>query len=259
MSDPKAADDEPQNVYDDPRFFDGYSRLERYTRPFGDAYEHPAFLELLPPVAGVRALDLGCGAGHLTLQLAEAGAAEVIGVDLSERMLADARRLRSHPNVVYRREAMDDLDFPPDRFELVTSSLAFHYVADYADLLRRIGRWLLPGGHLVFSIEHPIILARAAEDGWIRDESGAPLRWTIDHYAEEGRREEHWFREGVRKYHRTVASLVNGVIGSGLVVERLVEPWPSDEQLDAHPEWIHERKRPVFLLVRAVKPAAAVG
>lgn len=235
MSDPKSADDEPQNIYDDARFFDGYSRLERYTRPFGTAYEHPAFLQRLPSIAGARVLDLGCGAGQLTLHLAEAGAAEVIGVDLSEWMLADAQRLRSHPTVTYRRVAMDDLEFPPDRFELVVSSLAFHYVADLADLLGRIGRWLRPGGHLVFSIEHPVFLARAADDGWIRDEHGSPLSWTIDRYAEEGRREQHWFREGVRKYHRTLAALLNGVIEAGLVHERLVEPWPSQEQLEAHP------------------------
>jgi len=255
MPDNDAADDEPQNIYDDPEFFEGYSRLERYDQSFGSAYEHPALLSLLPAVGGFRVLDLGCGAGQLTLHLAEAGAAEVVGIDLSERMLADAQRLRSHPNVTYRRAAMEDLDFPPDRFELVVSSLAFHYVAEYAELLRRIGHWLVPGGHLVFSIEHPIFLARS-DDGWIRDESGAGLRWTIDRYAEEGRREEHWFRDGVRKYHRTIASLVNGVMDAGLVLERLVEPSPSDEQLDVHPEWIDERKRPMFLLIRAAKPAA---
>lgn len=246
--------DEPQNVYDDPEFLAGYSELERFRQEWGAAYEHGEFTSLLSDAAALRVLDLGCGAGQLALHLAEAGAREVIGLDVSERMLEVARAHRGHPRITYLQQSIEGADFPPDRFDLVVSSLALHYVEDYGGLVRRIGAWLVSGGILVFSTEHPIFAARASDDGWVRDAHGEPQAWTIDQYGVEGAREHHWFREGVVKYHRTVSTLLNGLIDAGLVVERVVEPAPEDEMLRHHPEWTHERKRPTFLLVRARKP-----
>ena len=69
----------------------------------------------------------------------------------------------------------------------------------------------------------------------------------------EGLREEHWFRDGVQKYHRTLSSLLNGLIDAGLAIERVVEPVPDEQQIARHPEWIHERRRPFCLVVRARK------
>jgi SAM-dependent methyltransferase len=243
----------PQNVYDDPEFLAGYSQLERFGREWGAAYEHAAFTSLLPDIAGTRVLDLGCGTGQLSLHLAQAGAAEVVGVDVSEAMLAFARSERAHPRVSYVRESMESVTFPPGGFDLIVSSLALHYVDEYAGLASRIGTWLTSGGVLVLSTEHPIMTARASDDGWLRDRDGAPQSWTIDRYGVEGLREEHWFREGVQKFHRTVSTLLNGLIDAGLTIERVVEPMPDEATLRDHPEWIHELKRPIFLLVRARK------
>lgn len=244
----------PQNIYDDAQFFAGYAELERFGAEWTGAMEHRDFLGLLPDVSGLRVLDLGCGAGQLALHVAEAGAAEVIGVDISERMLGEAEADRGHPRVTYRREALEAAAFPPERFELVVSSLAFHYVEDYPELVRRIASWLTPGGILVFSTEHPIYTARDPSDGWVHDGDGAGTHWALDDYAEEGPREYRWFVDGVQKYHRTMATLVNGLIDAGLVVERLVEPIPSEDALRRHPDWVQERRRPTFLLIRARKP-----
>lgn len=243
----------PQNVYDDPEFFAGYAGLDRFGKAWGAAFEHASFTALLPSLTGVRALDLGCGAGQLALYLAEAGAAEVIGLDASERMLDVARAERSHPRVTYQRMPIEEASFPEGRFELVVSSLALHYVEDYPGLVRRIGTWLPSGGSLVFSTEHPIFLARATDDGWIRDAAGEPIGWAIDAYAEEGLRTETWFRDGVETYRRTMATLLNGIIDAGLTIERVVEAAPTEDQLRDYPDWIHERRRPIFLLIRAGK------
>ena len=253
-----AADRTPQNIYDDPDFFAGYSRLERFGSGWTKAYEYPDFMALLPDVAGRRVLDLGCGVGRLAHHLAECGASEVIGVDLSERMLELARAECSHPRVTYVRESIEQARYPPDRFDLVVSSLAFHYVEDYQGLIRRIAGWLVPGGTLVYSTEHPVYLTRASTEGWIRDAEGQPLHWAVDDYAEEGLREEHWIKEGVQKYHRTLATLLNGLIDAGLSIERIVEPVPTPEALARHPDWIDERRRPFCLLVRAGKGQGAV-
>src|SRR5437867_13363395 len=83
--------DEPQNIYDDPGFFAGYSTLERFGAGWERAAELVDLLALLPDVDGRRVLDLGCGPGQLAHHLATRGAAEVLGVDLSQPMLALAR------------------------------------------------------------------------------------------------------------------------------------------------------------------------
>jgi SAM-dependent methyltransferase len=247
------AEPPPQNVYDDPAFFAGYSRLERFGAGWTTAFELPSLLSLLPAVTGSRVLDLGCGAGQLAHHLAAKGAAEVIGVDLSERMLALARAEWSHPRVTYQRAALEEVAFPLDRFELVVSSLAFHYVADYQGLCRRIAGWLVRGGALVFSTEHPVYLTRATAEGWVRDPAGHPLYWAVDRYGEEGLRYERWMVDGVQKYHRMVSTLLNGLIDAGLTVERVLEPMPDEAVLRRRPDWIYERKRPFCLLVRARK------
>ena len=243
----------PQNIYDDPDFFAGYSKLARFGPGWRNAYEHPAFMALLPDIAGRRVLDLGCGVGQLANHLAAQGAADVVGVDLSERMLAMARAEYGHPRLTFQRASMEDAAFPVERFDLVVSSLAFHYVADYAHLCRRIADWLAPGGVLVFSTEHPVYLSRASAEGWVRDENGKALYWALDRYGDEGLREESWLAEGVQKYHRMVSTLVNGPIDAGLVLEKIVEPMPDDAMLQRHPDWAQESKRPFCLLLRARK------
>jgi 2-polyprenyl-3-methyl-5-hydroxy-6-metoxy-1,4-benzoquinol methylase len=248
-----AADQEPQNIYDDPSFFSGYSKLERFGPGWTKAMEHGEFMGLLPDVAGKRVLDLGCGVGQLAFYLAETGAAEVIGVDVSEKMLELARSERGHPRVTYERAAIEDVAFAPERFELVVSSLAFHYVKDYRGLVRRVAEWLTPGGVLVYSTEHPVYTARDPADGWVVDAEGKRLHWALDDYAEEGARDQRWFVEGVRKYHRTMATLINGLVDAGLTVERVLEPVPDAETLRRRPEYVDERRRPPFLLVRARK------
>lgn len=245
----------PQNIYDDPAFFAGYSTLERFGAGWERAVEHADLVALLPETKGQSVLDLGCGAGQLARHLAAMGAAEVVGVDVSERMLALARGEFAHPRVTYRRAAIEEVAFPPGRFDLIVSSLALHYVDDYAGLVQRVAGWLAPAGVFVYSIEHPIFTARLPGDGWVLDDAGRRVRWALDRYADEGAREETWFVPGVRKVHRTLATLINGLVDAGLVIERVVEPIPSEQWLQDHPLARDERRRPIFLLVRARKPA----
>jgi SAM-dependent methyltransferase len=244
---------QPQNIYDDEDFFAGYSSLERFGAGWQRAMEHADLLALLPAAAGLRVLDLGCGAGQLAHYLATEGAAEVVGVDVSERMLALARADRAHPHVRYQRAAIEELALPAASFDLVVSSLAFHYVDDYAGLVGRIAGWLALGGVLVYSTEHPIFTARLPGDGWVLEGEGRRVRWGLDDYADEGARQEHWFVAGVRKVHRTLSTLINALVDAGLEVERVVEPVPTEHWLRTHPDARDERRRPMFLLVRARK------
>ncbi|MDQ3810920.1 MAG: hypothetical protein M3336_11570 [Chloroflexota bacterium] len=76
--------------------------------------------------------------------------------------------------------------------------------------------------------------------------------WAIDRYADEDERRETWFVEGVRKYHRRLSTLVNGLVDAGFVVERVIEPVPRAEWLArARPDAVDEARRPMFVLLRA--------
>jgi SAM-dependent methyltransferase len=249
--------DTPQNIYDDAHFFDGYSQMERFGAGWQQAMEQPVFVGLLPPLEGLRVLDLGCGAGQLARFVAEQGAAEVIGVDVSERMLRVAESSFSHPRVRFRRAAIEDVGFAARRFDLVMSSLAFHYVADYRRLVHHVSLWLRPGGTLVFSTEHPLYTGRLPDHGWVTDASGHRTGWAIDRYSDEGLRTEHWFVDGVRKYHRPMSTLLNGLVDAGLRIERVLEPVPDAARLATRPHDQDETRRPMFLLIRASWPGGA--
>ena len=243
-----------QNIYDDPDFFAGYSKLPRSERGLDIVYEWPAFQRLLPAsLADKRVLDLGCGLGYFARYARAHGAREVVGVDLSERMLEEARRRTDDADVVYVRESLEALVAEPASFDLVVSSLALHYIADYPGLVRRVATWLRPGGRFAFSVEHPIFTAHGTSD-WHKSADGVALHWPVDCYRDEGERRTHWFVDGVVKYHRTVETYVNALLDAGLRLVRLEEPEADAALLAQKPEWLQERRRPPFLLLAADAP-----
>lgn len=244
----------PQNIYDDPEFFAGYARLPRSEQGLSAVFEWPAFQRLLPAsLRDARVLDLGCGLGFFAREARARGAREVVGVDISERMLHEARARTDDPRIVYVRADLEQ--FEPERgaFDLVVSSLALHYVADYPGIVRRVAAWLRPDGRFAFSVEHPIYTA-AGTTAWHTGPDGVALHWPVDRYRDEGPRRTRWFVDGVVKYHRTVETYVNAVLAAGLVLVRLEEPEAEAALLGEKPEWRDERRRPPFLLLAADRP-----
>ncbi len=199
-----------QNIYDTPDFFDGYSRLCRSIHGLDGAPEWPAIQAALPDIKGARIVDLGCGFGWFARWAAAQGAASILGLDLSNNMLARARGDTMSPNVRYAIADLEHLDLPADAFDLAYSSLAFHYVEDFARLAGSVFRAVVQGGHFVFTIEHPIYMA-PTHPGWHVDPDGRKT-WPVDHYAIEGARTTDWLAKGVIKHHRTIATTLNTLI-----------------------------------------------
>jgi SAM-dependent methyltransferase len=240
-----------QNIYDQPAFFEGYSNLPRSVHGLAGAAEWGSVRALLPDLAGKRIVDLGCGFGWFSRHAAEQGAASVLGLDLSENMIARARTETVSPAVRYEIADLDQLDLPEGGFDFAYSSLAFHYVADFDRLVRSIHSALLPGSSFVFTIEHPIYMAPSKPE-WA--EVGGATVWPVDGYLVEGSRTTDWLAKGVVKYHRTLGTTLNALIGAGFVI-RHVEEWrPSAAQLAEHPEWQVELNRPMFLLIACDRP-----
>lgn len=241
-----------ENKYDDEAFFAEYSRFPRSVEGLSAAGEWHELKKLLPDFRGKRVLDIGCGFGWHCIYAAEQGAASVLGTDISEKMLSVAREKTALPNVEYRRLAMEDLDFPPASFDVVLSSLAFHYTPDFGDVCRRVARCLAPGGDFVFSVEHPVFTAYGTQD-WSYDPAGGRDHWPVDRYFEEGVRDAVFLGEHVVKYHKTLTTYLNTLLRTGFSITGLVEPQPDPALLDTVPGMRDELRRPMMLLVAAVK------
>jgi len=238
-----------QNIYDDPGFFEGYSRLRRSMEGLAGAPEWPALRAMLPELRGLRVLDLGCGYGWFCRWAQEQGARQVDGLDVSARMLERARQLTPAGGIAYTQADLETVELPRASYDLVYSSLAFHYIEDLPALLAKVHDTLVPGGALVFSIEHPIYMA-PSHPGWHVDERGQKT-WPINGYQVEGPRTTDWLAQGVIKYHRTLGTLLNTLMGTGFTLRHVDEWGPTDELLAAQPELAEERERPMMLLVSA--------
>ena len=183
---------------------------------------------------------------------AENGAKKVLGSDISEKMLSvAAEKTKALPAVSLKRSAMEDLNFCDGEFDVVLSSLAFHYVRDFEDMVRKIYRWLSVGGYFVFSVEHPVFTAYGSQD-WYYDESGNILHFPVDNYYYEGERDAVFLGEHVIKYHRTLTTYINSLISAGFTVENVTEPEPPENMMDI-PGMKDEMRRPMMLLLRCRK------
>jgi 2-polyprenyl-3-methyl-5-hydroxy-6-metoxy-1,4-benzoquinol methylase len=156
-----------QNKYDDLGFFEKYSEMPRSMNGLQAAGEWPVLREMLPVLRDKRVLDLGCGYGWHCKYACDQQARSVVGVDLSEKMLAYAREHNNDSSIEYRKLAMEDISFTAGEFDVVISSLALHYVEEFELVCRKIHHCLVHGGNFILSVEHPIFTALAAQDWYI--------------------------------------------------------------------------------------------
>lgn len=238
-----------QNIYDTPAFFEGYQQLPRSVHGLDGAPEWPALRALVPPLQGLRVADLGCGLGWFCRWARMQGAQSVLGLDVSQLMLAKAEAFGADGAISYVRADLDTLALPPQSLDFAYSSLAFHYIEDLARLLGTVHDALVPAGRLVFSIEHPVFMAPQAP-GWHVDAQGRKS-WPVDSYQMEGPRVTNWLADGVVKQHRTLGTLLNTLVKTGFRIDHVQEWGPSDEQVAAVPSLAEERERPMMLLVAA--------
>lgn len=237
-----------KNLYDDSKFFAAYAQMPRSRQGLKAAGEWSDFKRLLPDVAGRRVLDLGCGYGWQCREIAAHGAAHVLGVDSSKRMLAAARARTDEPTITYELGDLATFERPAGSFDLVISSLAFHYVADLPGLMARIAGMLTPRGTLLFTIEHPLYTAEGHEQ-WVTTDDGRTV-WPVDHYFDEGLRETTFLGQKVPKYHHTLATIVNSLLNNGFTITRLEEPRGSAEDIATNQSWT---RAPMMLIVRGEK------
>lgn len=231
-----------------------------------DALNTPAFLALLPPVAGLAGLDVGCGEGSNTRHLALRGA-RMTGIDLAPTFVAAARAAEAAEPLGVDFLVADALALPfaDGAFAFATAFMSLMDMPHQARALREIHRILRPGGFLQFSILHPCFAP--PHHRVLRDASGAPYALEVGDYFRrtEGEIESWTFgalppaeRAAVRRFevprfHRTLTEWVAAVVGAGFVLEALGEPMADEATAARFPAVADTRVAPLFLHVRARK------
>lgn len=225
-----------QNVYDNELFFRDFSAKRLAEISFNECIESPILLDMLPELHGKTVLDVGCGMGQHTRKYADMGAASVLGIDISEKMLRYAAEHNGGERITYRRMAMEDLDTLEEQFDLVVSSLVFDYAEDFEALMKSIFRRMKEDARLVFSMSHPMATAWDGTcDRFTRTETGERLWANLRNYNREGLRRVKWVVEDYEVYHRTFSTLINSMIRAGFVIEECQEARISEEMQRKYP------------------------
>ena len=238
------------NLYDNQEFFDGYKKLRSNKMSANNVEEKPALFALMPPLDGKCILDLGCGYGENCKTFSEMGAKSVLGIDISEKMLSVAKQQNSLSNGRFKRLNMNNLAELDEKFDVVVSSLAFHYIEDFDALICSIKNLMNDGGILLFTQEHPIATAPKSGIKWKTNGDFVEGMMLTD-YSNEGVRDVEWIVNHVIKYHRKTSTIINTIINQGFVIIEIDEPCVSNEIIQREHCLSRCLHSPDYLIVKA--------
>jgi 2-polyprenyl-3-methyl-5-hydroxy-6-metoxy-1,4-benzoquinol methylase len=242
-----------QNIYDNETFFNEYKHLRSLDSSANILIEKPALFSLVPDLNGKKILDLGCGYGENCKEFLKLGARKVVGVDISQKMLDIAEIENKEETISYINLSMEEIEQLNETFDVVTSSLAFHYIKEFDTLVKNIYNLLNPGGHLIFSQENPINTCFSSGSRWTKDEEGNVVCANLYQYSMDGKRLSKWFVDDVIKYHRTFSSIINSLVTVGFRIEKMLEPIPSEEVMNRYPAYKKDIHKPDFWLIKVCK------
>jgi 2-polyprenyl-3-methyl-5-hydroxy-6-metoxy-1,4-benzoquinol methylase len=215
-----------------------------------DSVDDPAsqaLLDLLGPAAGLDVLDVACGHGRITRELARRGA-NVEGVDISAKLIShaiEAERIKPLGIDYHQADVSAVGALRTDAFDLVVCHFGLSDIDDLDGAVAAISAALRRNGRFVFSILHPCF-------GGGKDIAGS---WpTSGSYYDEG----HWTAQAVRStlrrqvgaHHRMLSTYLGSLRRAGLWPDAVAEPRPAPGWDPAH----DADRKPVHLAVRALKP-----
>ena len=153
-----------RNEYENEVFFQQYAQMPRSREGLSAAGEWHQLKPLFPPLQGKSVLDLGCGYGWHCKFAAEQGAQQVLGIDLSQKMVDEAKQRNSGKGILYRVCGIEEYEYPEAAWDCVVSNLALHYIEDLDSIFKKVHRTLKENGTFLFNIEHPVFTAGVGQD-----------------------------------------------------------------------------------------------
>jgi SAM-dependent methyltransferase len=233
---------------------------------YRDWLNTPAFMALLPDIRGLRGLDIGCGEGHNTRQMAKNGA-YLTGIDIADRFIEHARSSEEKEplGISYEVGSAMSLPFKDHEFDFATAIMCLMDMPKPETVLSEVVRVIKPGGFFQFSITHPCFdtphrrnlrdkngMTYAIETGgYFEFLNGQIDEWIFGSAPEELKKTLPKFK--VPRFNYTISQWLNMLIKTGFVIEQVEEPKPSDEVVDKCPEMQDAQVVPYFFHVRARK------
>ena len=235
---------------------------------YRDGLNTPSFLALLPGVQGLSGLDIGCGEGSNTRELARLGA-KMSAIDVAPTFIryADDAEKVEPLGIVYAVADATNLPFGSSSFDFATAFMSMMDMAEQDVALHEAARILRPGGFLQFSILHPCFVPPHRRV--LRNPDGATRAIEVGGYFDtiDGRIDTFWMTNAppgerektepfrVPRFHRTLSDWVTIIVEARLVIECFGEPRASLETAKAEPTLEDTLVAPIFLHIRAFKPA----
>ncbi|MEI6035871.1 MAG: class I SAM-dependent methyltransferase [Verrucomicrobiae bacterium] len=224
-----------------------------------DNLEKPAIMKMAAFSGSEEVVCLGCGSGEEIRPIEATGARVILGIDLSTALLALARE--RNPGVTFIE---GDIAAPPLRdamCDVVFSSLAMHYAADWSVPLLAIRSALRPGGRFVFSTHHPVLWSaetrRTSQGTTLRHGYSRTAKQEVEVWGDYGcERWENdtWFdKMHVTFHHKTFATMIRAVVGAGFEIADISEPLAEN---DGSPDGAIYSRIPPFILFSLRKTAA---
>lgn len=223
-------------------------------------YEKPAMYALLPDLTGKTVLSVGCGSGEDSISLKRRGAEKSVGIDMSDELIGIARN--SYPECDFHLMNMEDLTFGDDTFDFAYSSLAIHYVEDWAKVFKNVYRVLKPNSSFLFSCGHPLRFAMDEEETGDYSSLKLEIRKNTDtggqlitgNYLAKRKIIDALGKNTANTWTMPIGDIVTTAIDTGFLIERLVDPRPLDELKEIDPK-TYERlsKIPEFIIFKLRK------
>lgn len=237
------------SVYDQSDFLSNYFKRRGREESPNNAIEKPIIYDLLQEVKGKTILDLGCGDAAFGRELLAAGAGSYEGIEGSEAMCFLAKESLKETTGTLFQGAMEEYPFPKERFDIVTSRFAIHYIEDIEALFANVHQTLKHQGQFLFSVQHPLTTSSFAS----KQAGNRRENWLVDDYFIQGERKEPWIDKIVVKHHRTIETYFTALAKAGFKITALREGEPDRRLFNSEEEYQRRRRIPVMLVFSCEK------
>jgi len=223
--------------------------------------EVPAIIELLKDkIANTRILCIGCGSGDECKLFSEMGAREIVGVDISDKLIAYDRD--QYPDMRFEVASWDDFLQIKNigEFDIVYAGFSIHYVNDWLKVCNDVAKVLKSGGLFVFSTLNPIklMLERIKEPpikqkvfGIVRNTETKKVIKTYGEYVDKKYNLCLFNNDSVEIYKKKFSTMINELGASELRIKSFLEPLPTlaGKEYDEAGYWDDVHIPPVLICV----------